>query len=371
MKFSTAIVTISAAVPAAKADEGGVNCQTFRYAEDHPDCAGGLVARCYVSMEGDSSGSARRLVQNNDGSVVHSAPSGELTGMLPRAEVAAAAASALEGGSDFELQVPDNGKGMTGMLGMLDLTRDGMTMDVTDASELTGAFTLINAFIVDDPGVYYKVVCPAQSSDLQAAHCTYAASDEDGNDLVQCGEEKSLLPTENVPSTCLDELYDVTLKAFEHGPHFFLSATRRGGDTEGRDSCPRNVAFDSKDGTKKRAVMLETDLEQLPGHALGAATLGDLLRAEGEAAPLSDGDYDIVDKNCATYARDILRGAGLPETEELAQFYIRNLEKNPDTLASMRLALGRGRSLALSVLRFGRNEGWLEQVVYSQLEIAD
>merc|ERR1719355_232389 len=121
MKFSTAILTISAAVPAAKGDKP-IDCENIY----HPDC---IVARCYVSMEGDSSGSARRLVQNNDGSVVHSAPSGELTGMLSRAEVAAAAASALEGGSNFELQVPDNGKGMTGMVGMLDLTRDGMTMD--------------------------------------------------------------------------------------------------------------------------------------------------------------------------------------------------------------------------------------------------
>ena len=117
--------------------------------------------------------------------------------------------------------------------------------------------------------------------------------------------------------------------------------------------------------------MLETDLEQLPGHALGAAKLGDLFRAEEGPEPLSEETYDTIIKNSAHYASDIWRGVGLPETEEMAQFFIHHLEGDPGALGQLHSALGRGRSLALSMRHFGGSKGLFDEFVYSQLEIKD
>merc|ERR1719491_2365111 len=93
----------------------------------------------------------------------------------------------------------------------LDLTRDGMMMSVTNATELAGSFTLMNAFVVDEPDVYYTVHCPAQSSGSQQ-HCTYTALDKDGEDLADCAEP-SALRVEHIPAACLGEPYLVGLYA--------------------------------------------------------------------------------------------------------------------------------------------------------------
>jgi len=308
---------------------------------------------------------SRRL--SDAGQVLHFSESGG--GQIPRDEVVAAVRSAYGGGSDFEVQyVFDD------ILEIDDLIRDGMQL--TEDGELdltlTGSFTVKNQFLASEPGVLYEVRCPPASPEQEYCTVTITKTNSDGPALVSCTDEKSMLYAKNVPAACLDKLYDVSFQALEQGPHFFISAVIRDGDAGDRDACPRNVAFNSHEGKRWRSSIFVDDLEELPGHALGPAELGALFRAEEGVAPYSEQDYDLVTKNCAIYARDILRGAGLPETKELGQFIVDRLEKDPDTLEKLHLALAKGRFRALSsVLRVGSNKGLFEKVVYSQLDIKD
>jgi len=375
MKFSIATVTLAvtlaviATIPRALA--GGSNG------------AAGLT-QCYAQPAANDirpSAAAPRPVDasrrlSDAGQVLHFSESGgatDATGQIPRNEVAVAVRSAYGGGSDFEVQQVFDDQGI-GILEIDDLIRDGMQL--TEDGELdltlTGSFTVKNQFLASEPGVLYEVHCPPASPELEYCTVTIAKTNSDGSALVSCADEESMLSAKNVPAACLDKLYDVTVKAFEQGPHFFISAVSRDSDAGDRGACPRNVAFYSHEGKRWRSSIFVDDLEELPGHALGPAKLGALFRAEEGVAPYSEQDYDLVTKNCAIYARDILRGAGLPETKELAQFIVDRLEKDPDAPEKLHLWLAKGRIRALSsVLRVGSNKGLFEKVVYSQLDIKD
>jgi len=367
MKFSVVTVTLAAiaTIPRALAMKEA----------DPPQCyaqpaANGIQPSTAAPRHADAS---RRL--SGVGQLLHfrTYDATYATGRIPRDEVAAAVKSSLVGGNDFKVQSVFVDGGIDN-LEVHDLIRNGMQLTLTGDGDidlaLTGAFTVKNQFLASEPGVLYEVRCPTESLELE--HCPVTRTSINDHALVSCAQEASMLSAKNVPATCLDKLYDVTVKTFEPGPHFFISAVSREGDAGDRDACPRNVAFYASGGKKWRSSIFENDLEELPGHAMGPAELGALFHAEDGVAPYSEQDYDLAAKNCAIYARDILRGAGLPETRELGQFVVERLERNPETLEKLHLALARGRFRALSsVLRVRSNKGLFEKVVYSQLDIKD
>ena len=188
-------------------------------------------------------------------------------GSIPRSEVVASVNSALAGGNNFEVQFNIT-IGANQVVKVEDLTRNGM--EVT--GDLSGDFSIYNTFVMDKPDAFYTVECLIASEDC---HVTQSGLNEHG--LVNCVEEESSLSSGDIPAACLAKHYDLALKTFEEGPHFFLHVTSHDADAAGQDGCPSNVAFYSKDGMKKKAALFEDDFKDIPGRKLGSVTLGEIL----------------------------------------------------------------------------------------------
>ena len=72
---------------------------------------------------------------------------------------------------------------------------------------------------------------------------------------------------EDIPSTCDNEMYDVSLYTLE-GVHFFLLGKKQDADST---NCPSNIAMDQPGigRDKMIASMFMQDIEDLPKHYLG------------------------------------------------------------------------------------------------------
>jgi len=350
-------------------------------------CGDGLVmvsnARCHapknVDLKTDSS------ISRQLGDVVHYEVVSATTGIVPRSEVVASVEDALNGGADFEVQYYVHDETNKKTLEMRDLTKNDMRLS-RESDDLSGAFAVANAFVKDEPDVFYKVECPAAEL-LQKEHthkkhkhkhkhrntsdCGVTAFDNEGNALVNCFEDESNLTMDNIPPTCLDEIYDLNLMSLQGQIHFFLNAVRKDTNAGYQDDCPTNVGIDSFDGIKKKAVVFKNDLRKLPQHMLGSASLGSILEAEEDAEPLN-----LATEDCAHYAQRIWRSLDISETNELAQFIISNVvEKGEiDDLKKIRNKYGKGGVRALAAYSFGGKEallGFIHNVVFSELDIPE
>jgi len=358
-----------------------------------------ITARCYAQvpvkdgksvLEGKthSSSSARQLETNDQGGVLHYELESSTTGLIPRSEVVASVNSALSGGDNFEVEFnvfSKNGKQKS--LVVRDLTRNDMQL-MEESDNLSGPFSVKNAFVKDEADVLYDVECPAagllQSTGKHTKHrhshrkdtsmCRVKQLDTTGNELVNCWQEESDLSNDMIPPSCLDKVYDVNLMSLQAGLHFFLNAVRKDTDAENQDGCPSNVGIDSLRGIKKKAVVYKNDLKDLSQHMLGSASLGSILKAEEDAEPISESMYDRTKATCAHYAQQIWRSLDIAETDDLAKFIISNLARKGDIddLKKIRFEYGQGGIRALAALTLGGEEAllrFIHNVVYSELEI--
>lgn len=338
------------------------------------------TARCYAQLpiegihesflETDSSGSTRHLSEDDQGFVVHYQFDTTTTGHIPKNEVVASVNSALNGGNNFEVQYTSTTQDTRQTYVLVrDLTRDGMRLS-EESGALSGAFSIVNAFVVDEPGVFFRVDCPDDS--VENNNCRVTQVDADGKTLVNCWQDESDLVVHNIPDTCLDKHYDIALGATEAGVHFFLYATSHDADLTNQDICPLNVVFDSWGGKKKKAVVFQNDINRVVEHNMGSASLGKILQAEEEVEPISTLSYDVETRNCVNYAQDIWRQLELSETHELAQFIFGHVQKNANIGMLKQRVREKGALRALAAFKlggYGNLFAQLEKTIYSQLDI--
>jgi hypothetical protein len=285
---------------------------------------------------------------------------------LLRSEVAKAVQDALDGDvSSFQLNVaPETGEGVW----TLKITENGMEVSTGD---LSGAFTIKNAFLEKWPKRVYQVNCPAPSIN-DNDYCTVLLVDDDevgeGEQLVNCLEKDSHITKEDIPAECGHEMYNVALYAAP-GPHFFLVGIKSSDDsTSGTIICPKALAFDSLMGGKKIVSPYVSDIEALPKHDIGVAMLTDVLKAEENADAIDVSSYDMLKNNCIHYAFSIWRSwrtLGLDEAEDLADFIIANVI-NDDSLGQ-RASNWRGGRRLLSAVEDGIFETFVRNAVYSHV----
>mmetsp|Transcript_50793 Transcript_50793/g.51202 ORF Transcript_50793/g.51202 Transcript_50793/m.51202 type:complete len:366 (-) Transcript_50793:821-1918(-) len=335
--------------------------------------------RCYAQVpvkdgqtaladERESLSIPRRTSSNNEGDIVHLK-----SHRVPRNDVVAAVEDALNGGKNFEVEFTDTNASNDTIIVLQDLTSNNMQL-WQENGDLSGAFSVTNAFVKNDPDVIYEVSCPPVTSEYDSNNCLVTT--EYDRSLVNCSQEESTFSQDSSPPACLDEVYDVTLVAIPPMPHFFISAVRRDADEakQQQDGCPSNVGMDSANGIKKKYVVFENDQKDIQSHVLGSASLRDILQAEEDAVPLSVTEYDLSTETCAHYAQRIYRSLDIAETNELAQFVLSNIVENVnvDKLKKMLPKAGKGGLRALAAIAMG-GEGailrHLHELVYSQLDI--
>ena len=280
---------------------------------------------------------------------------------LPRDEIVKAIEDAIDGDEEnFLLNIISNPQ-------LLHIKRDDMTVSTEDLK--THQFTIKNAFLEELPGVKYEVNCPAsEDGNTCIVHEQMAQQDEAGSDLVTCFTAESIISKEDIPAECSDENYDVALYALT-GPHFILAATKSLDLSSVNANCPESLAFSTMDGGQSgNKQIVSPNLEEfndLPKHALGVATLADVLKAEGNAEAIDDKSFDLATNNCVTYASSIWRHLEFDETEDLANFLVDNIIIDEAQLEKLASKLG-GRRLLKAMSNEGYEE-FVKNVVYSQL----
>ena len=303
-------------------------------------------------------GNMRVLVETEATVIDYEAGSWELA----RDEVVNAVQEVIVGAETaFQLNVM-----MGDTLGVLLIEEDGMSVSTED---LDGEFTLVNAFIKESPNVKYEVDCPASDGGDMCTVKEVNQQDEDGNDLVGCFTEDSIITKEDIAAECGEEMYDMALYALP-GPHFILAGTKSL-DLDPSSSntiCPKSIALttDVKKGKQIVSPYIE-DIKDLPKHALGVATLTDVLKAEENADAIDDASYDLLTNNCVNYASRIWRRLEFDETEDLANFLVHNIIIDKAQLEKMTSKHG-GRRLLNTMFNKGLEKFW-KNVVYSQLHL--
>lgn len=323
----------------------------------------------------DSLSIARQLeTVNNHGDVVHYEKETYTSGFIPRSEVVASVEDALNGDNNFEVEYRATSTNNTNFLAVQDLTRNDML--VSEGDDLSGVFSVMNAFVRDDPDVVFRVDCPAAKSH-NTDRCHVTQLDAEGNVLVNCMQEESLASKDTIPDICLDKVYNVNLMALQNNnPHFFLFAERQDVNAgNNQDGCPPNVGMDSSLYKKRLSIYFKSDLKDVPGHKLGSATLGSIIQAEENAEPLSPDTYDVATENCLHYTFRISRSLDFKETDGLAQFIFSNVSNKDGFVKELKkkhLDLGGGGIIALEVFKKGGKEALnrhISDLIYSQLEI--
>ena len=287
------------------------------------------------------------------GSVVHYDP---VTNTIPRSDVAKAVKHAMDGEDNVE-ELAEVGEYTL----VFDLTRNDMVVHAPNG--LDDEFVVQNAFRVDLPDIVYKVECPAKSAGSVCQVEELTASD---------GLDFCSLRDEDIPTKCMDLLYDVSLYAIK-GPHFLVGVSpQEGGGVRGND-CPQIIAFDTPNGEKKKLDLMDTgDTKDLRVHKLGSSKLGAILKAEEQADVIDGSNFDLVSNNCVHYARDIWSSLGFDETDNLALFIIDHLKSDESFEKLAKKHIGGGRYLAAKAIGGpGAMEVFIDHVVYSQLDIVD
>ncbi len=301
-----------------------------------------------------------RELGNNEATVIdYEAGGGELT----RDEVVNAVKEVIAGNkTTFQLNMMINDT-----LQVLLLQQDGMTVSTEN---LDSEFTLVNAFIEKSPNVMYQVKCPASDGGNICTVKKVNQQDEDGNDLVTCFAEESTITKDDIPAECDEEMYDMALYALP-GPHFILAGTKSldlNSSSSNTNNCPRSIAFSTMDGEQMGKQIVSPymeDFKDLPKHALGLAALADVLKAEENAEAIDEASFDIVTNNCVNYASRIWRRLEFDETEDLANFLVRNIVVDEAQLEKLASKHG-GRRLLKDMFKKGLEKFW-KNVVYSQL----
>lgn len=305
---------------------------------------------------------SRRLNENGD--IIHYKESIPYkSGTVPRDEAVFAIQGVMDGKDNFLAVSTSEG----GNLVFDDLTRDRMVLSLT-GDGLSGEFTAKDAFLESFPDVMVTLHCPAEK-DGSVCDVTFegktSKKDELDDELVSCFSIEDSSLQDDFPSECMDVVYDASLYVIP-GPHFFIGAKKQ---ETNQINCPDDIAFRSSAGNKHRLHVYGDDLKGLPVHSLGAASLKDILEAEDGAEALSDSTYKLFTNSCVHYARRIWSVLGFEETEELANFIIRNVvdDENFVDLAGRKTQHGGMRALATAA--FGGKsalEKLLKDVVDSQ-----
>ena len=238
---------------------------------------------------------------------------------------------------------------------------------IVSTNDLDGEFTLVNAFFRDRPYEVYQVDCPASGDGDMCTVKRVNQQDEDGNDLVTCLTEESIITKEDIPAECGKKMYDMALYALP-GPHFILAGTKSLDlDPSSTNTiCPKSIAFSSDGGRKGKRIVSPymEDFKNLPKYALGVAALDDVLKAEENAEGIDYASYDLLTNNCVNYASRIWRHLEFDETEDLANFLVHNIIVDETQLEKWASKHG-GRKLYKTMLNKGLEEFW-KNVVYSQ-----
>ena len=277
---------------------------------------------------------------------------------LARDEVVNAVEEAIVGAETaFQLNVM-----MGDTLRVLLIQEDGMTISTED---FDSEFTLVNAFIEKSPDVEYQVDCPASDDGDKCAVKRVNQQGEDDNDLVACFTEDSIITKEDIAAECDDEMYDMALYTLP-GPHFILAGTKSLDldPSYSNTICPKSIAFSTQKGKQIVSPYME-DINDLPKHNLGVATLADVLSAEENADAIDETSYDLLTNNCVNYASRIWRRLEFDETEDLANFLVHNIIVDKAQLEKLASKHG-GRRLLKTMFNKGLEKFW-ENVVYSQL----
>ena len=296
---------------------------------------------------------SRSLMNKRKGSVVHYDP---VTNMIPRSDVAKAVRHAMDGEDNVEelIEVGEDTH-------VFDLTRNDMVVHAPNG--LDDEFVVQNAFRVDLPDIVYKVECPAKSAGSVCQVEQLTASD---------GLDFCSLRDEDIPTKCMDLLYDVSLYAIK-GPHFLVGVSpQEGGGVRGNE-CPQIIAFDTPDGQKKMLSLMDMgDIKGLRVHKLGSSKLGAILKAEEQADIIDGSNFDLVSNNCVHYARDIWSSLGFDETNNLALFITDHLMSDESFEKLAKKHIGGSRYVAAKTIGGpGAMEVFIDHVVYSQLDVVD
>ena len=362
-----AILLVAAVTPKA------FSCEEY-YDPDDPDCTNIYHpgSNCYASTSllpslnktghhstqaansGLRHGGMRKLERAEATVINYKAGSGELA----RDEVVNAVEEAIVGAeTHFQLNVMFNDT-----LQVLLIQEDGMTVSTEN---LDKEFTLRNAFIEKSPNVEYQVDCPASDDgDKCNVKRRVKKGEEDGNDLVACFAEESTITKGDISAECDEEMYDMALYALP-GPHFILAGTKSLDLVP--SICPKSIAFSTGRMGKKIVSPYIEDIKELPKHALGVATLTDVLSAEENADAFDETSYDLLTNNCVNYASRIWRRLEFDETEDLANFLIHNIIVDEAQLEKLASKHG-GRRLLNTMFNKGLEKFW-KNVVYSQLHL--
>ena len=183
----------------------------------------------------------------------------------------------------------------------------------------------------------------------------------------------------DIPVTCLDNDYDVELKAMSNdndGTHFFLTASVSPGENAyGNDNCPRFLAFASRD--EKKVTYHVPDVTKVndrkySSYLFGKASLKAIVNAESSVEAVKDFEYNLTSNSCIHYAGRIWRQLHFDETNDLATFLIANLLKDDGflTIAHNKYAAGGLRVLS-HLAGKGSLDDFVKETVYSQLNIKD
>jgi len=298
-----------------------------------------------------------------EGSVVHYQAESE---SFLRREVAAAVQAALKGEGNFLLEIPNI---TSSSITFEDMTRNDMILDVHD-NNLSLAFNVTNRFLVDEPGVMYKVACPAESKTKSDDDSCALSTLKRGTPVNCFSDEAGNALQDGLLIKCSNQVYDVKQLVYDH--HFFLLAVDQ--DKSGEKGCPPNIALASMNGRKYKGVMYNDHFEHLPSIHLGSALLRDILDAEEQAEPFHVDAFNAMTNTCIHYARRIWHPLGLPDTKELASFLIENIMDSPHLEGVLKSNVNSGGRRALAALTVGGKDklkSYIERVVVNQLELVD
>eukprot|EP00956_Cyclotella_meneghiniana_P028140 scaffold64935_cov31-Cyclotella_meneghiniana.AAC.2 len=187
---------------------------------------------------------------------------------------------------------------------------------------------------------------------------------------------KEIDSKEDIPSTCLENYYDVELKSIANdkdGAHFFLSASVHKREKTSNENCPQFFAFASRDEKKRIYHIPDFSVGngyRYSSYLFGKVTLKAIMDAESSVEAVQDKDYDLTGNSCIHYAGRIWRALHLDETNELANFLVENLLKNDGFLTIARQKYSAGGLRVLSFVKGkGSFENFVKDTVYSQLNI--
>lgn len=127
----------------------------------------------------------------------------------------------------------------------------------------------------------------------------------------------------DIPSACLDNNYDVELKAMSNdgdGTHFFLTASVSPGENAyDNENCPRFLAFASRDEKKLTYHVPDVTAvndRKYSSYLFGKASLKAIVNAESSIEAVKDSEYNLTSNSCIHYAGRIWRQLQFDETIE-------------------------------------------------------